>query len=338
MLPQVYKVNRTQIRCVMLYGIQPTGCPHLGNLLCLQLARAQRTHKWVCCIADLHALTSRVNARGYRNRVRLAAAFVLAGVPSSKCIVYIQSRSLAQTWLLWIISCLSKLPELERASAAERANVGHTLYPSLMSADVLACRATHLVVGCDQKKHLEYVRLISNRINALTRLTLNTDRELVPKPKSCFGQSIKLMSLQTPTVKMSKSSDCELGCVYVLDDYAVIRSKVARAKTDAQSWLPSDAPGLNNRLGLTNLIEAYALTAGLSLRLLLARIGKVNIKSFKRWLAKLLYAKARRTSLATKQWLRKPEALDRVLASDSNLIAQWSSCCVNHIKLVTELK
>ncbi|AUG91648.1 Tryptophan--tRNA ligase [Candidatus Hodgkinia cicadicola] len=322
----------------MLYGIQPTGCPHLGNLLCLQLARTQRARKWVCCIADLHALTSRVNARGYKNRVRLAAAFLLAGVPSSKCIVYIQSRSLAQTWLLWIISCLSKLPELGRASAAEGANVGHTLYPSLMSADVLACRATHLVVGCDQKRHLEYVRLISSRINALTRLTLNIERELVPKPKPCFGQSVKLMSLQTPTAKMSKSSDCELGCVYVLDDYAVIRSKVARAKTDAQSWLPSDTPGLNNRPGLTNLIEAYSLTAGLSSRLLLARIGKVNIKSFKRWLAKLLYAKARRTSLATKQWLCKPEALDRLLASDSNLIAQWSSCCVNHIKLVTELK
>ncbi|AUG91411.1 Tryptophan--tRNA ligase [Candidatus Hodgkinia cicadicola] len=322
----------------MLYGIQPTGCPHLGNLLCLQLARTQRAHKWVCCIADLHALTSSVNARGYKSRVRLAAAFLLAAVPSSKCIVYIQSRSLAQTWLLWVISCLSKLPELERASAAEGANVGQMLYPSLMSADVLACRATHLVVGRDQKKHLEYVRLISNRINALTRLTLNVDRELVPKPKSCFGQSIKLMSLQTPTVKMSKSSECELGCVFVLDDYAVIRSKVARAETDAQSWLPSDTPGLNNRPGLTNLIEAYALTAGLSLRLLLARIGKVSVKSFKRWLAKLLYAKARRTSLATRQWLCKPEALDGVLASDSNLIAQWSSCCVNHIKLVTELK
>ncbi|AUG34191.1 Tryptophan--tRNA ligase [Candidatus Hodgkinia cicadicola] len=322
----------------MLYGIQPTGWPHLGNLLCLQLARTQRAQKWVCCIADLHALTSSVNARGYKHKVRLAAAFVLAGVPSSECIVYIQSRSLAQTWLLWVISCLSKQPELARASAAEGANVGHMLYPSLMGADVLACRATHVVVGCDQKKHLEYVRLISKRINALTRTTLDTDRKLVPKPKPCFGQSVKLMSLQTPTVKMSKSGDCGLGCVYVLDDYAAMRTKVVRAKTDTQLRLPSDASGLNNRLGLANLIEAYALTAGLSLHSLLARVGGASVKSFKRWLAKLMYAKARRTSAVTKQWLRKPEALDNVLTAGSNLIAQWSSSCVNHIKLITELK
>ncbi|AUG33887.1 Tryptophan--tRNA ligase [Candidatus Hodgkinia cicadicola] len=320
----------------MLYGIRPTGWPHLGNLLCLRLARTRRTQKWVCCIADLHALTSGVNVRGYKRKVRLAAAFVLAGVPSSERIVYIQSHSLAQTWLLWVISCLSKQPELERASAAEGANVGHMLYPSLMSADVLACRATHVVVGCDQKRHLEYVRLISERINALTRTALDTNRELVPKP--CFGQSIKLMSLQTPTAKMSKSGDCELGCVYVLDDYAAIRAKVVRAKTDTQLRLPSDISGLNNRLGLTNLIEAYALTAGLSLQSLLARIGGVNIKSFKRWLAKLMYAKARRTSAVTKQWLRKPEALDNVLTAGSNLIARWSSRCINHIKLITELK
>ncbi|XXN13704.1 MAG: hypothetical protein AAI902_00825 [Candidatus Hodgkinia cicadicola] len=323
----------------MLYGIQPTGCPHLGNLLCLQLARTHCTQKWVCCIADLHALTSSVNARNYKHRVRLAAAFVLAGVPSSKCIVYIQSRCLAQTWLLWIISCLSKQSELERASAAEVANVGHMLYPSLMSADVIACRATHVVAGCDQKKHLEYVRLMSKRINTLTRATLNIDRELVPKPKSCFGQPIKLMSLQTPTVKMSKSSDCgELGCVYVLDDYAAIRAKVGRAKTDAQLRLPSDVSGLNNRPGLTNLIKAYALTAGLLLRPLLERVGEVDVKSFKHWLAKLMYAKARRTSIVTKQWLCKPEALDSVLASDSNLVARWSNTCINHIRLITELK
>lgn len=151
-----------------------------------------------------------------------------------------------------------------------------------MSADVLACRATHVVVGGDQKKHLEYVRLLSKRVNALARAALNTDRELLPKPKSCFGQSVKLMSLQTPTVKMSKSSDCELGCVYVLDDYAAMRAKVGRAKTDAQSRLPSDVSGLNNRPGLTNLIKAYALAAGLSLRPLLARIGEVDVKSFKR--------------------------------------------------------
>lgn len=159
--------------------------------------------------------------------------------------------------------------------------MAHVLYPSLMSADVLACRATHVVVGCDQRKHLEYVRLISKRINALARAALNVHRELVPKPRSRFGQSIKLMSLQAPTVKMSKSSDCGLGCVYVLDDYAAIRTKVVRAKTDAQLQLPSDVSGLNNRPGLTNLIEAYALTVGLSLRSLLARVGKVNIKSFK---------------------------------------------------------
>ncbi len=151
-----------------------------------------------------------------------------------------------------------------------------------------------MVVGCDQRERSEYVRLISKRINTLVHVTLNIDRELVPKPRSCFGRSVKLMPLQAPTVKMSKSTERELGCVYVLDDYAATRTKVVCAKTGAQLQLFSDVSGLNNRPRSASLIEACALTAGL---LLLARIGKANVEG----LNSVLCAKAFRTSTVTKQ-------------------------------------
>ncbi len=147
-----------------------------------------------------------------------------------------------------------------------------------MSADALACSATHAVVGCDQKKRLECVGLTSRRTNALTRLTLDINRKPVPKPKSCFGQSIELMSLQTPSVRMPKCS--ELGCVYALDDYAAMRTKLVRA--DTQLRPPSGASGLSDGLGLTSLIECYALAAGLSSHSVLARARGVSIKSFER--------------------------------------------------------
>ncbi|XXM93305.1 MAG: hypothetical protein AAI946_00865 [Candidatus Hodgkinia cicadicola] len=321
-----------------MYGIQPSGYAHLGNLLCIQLARTARAQKWVCCIADLHALTSNASNLEYKTRVRLTTAFVLASIPNSVCIVYVQSRSLAQACLLWIISCLSRLPELARASAAaDGANVARVLYPGLMAADVIACRATHVVVGYDQRKHLEYIRLISRRINALARVVLSTQHSLLPALAQCFQQPVKLMSLQAPAAKMSKSSACELSSVCILDDYTSIQTKIAHARTDNCSRLPASALGLNNRSGLANLIEAYALIARLSPQALLNRISALEVKRFKRWLARLIHIKMRTPRMLTKRWLRKPEALDAILTAGSALIIHWSSSCVNHIKLITEL-
>ncbi len=159
--------------------------------------------------------------------------------------------------------------------------MGLALYPGLMSADIIACRATHVAAGCDQSRHLEYAKLISGRINALAHSTLSAHRGLVPKAESCFSQPVKLMSLQAPAAKMSKSDLCSLGCVYVLDSYSVVSAKIALAKTDASSRLPSAASGLSNRPGLANLIEMYVLTAGVCLQTLLALAGGVSVRRFK---------------------------------------------------------
>ncbi|XXM90124.1 hypothetical protein AADW59_00870 [Candidatus Hodgkinia cicadicola] len=327
------------MRHVVLYGIQPTGCPHLGNLLCLQRARSAQPLKWVCCIADLHALTSNTSTNCYyKHRINLAAAFVLSNVASSTCIIYIQSRSLAQTCLLWIISCLSRQSEIERASAAAAgANMGRVLYPSLMAADIIACRATHVVAGHDQNKHLEYTRLILGRINALARLALGTCHTLLPKTKAQYSQPIKLMSLQSPSEKMSKSDTRALSSVYILDEYTTVCEKIARAITNSRV-LPTVQLAAHAKLGITNLVEMYALVSGLKSTLLLKWMGAESVERFKSLLAKLIYSKTRTTRIKTKQWLRRPETLDAVLTAGSKAIASWASSCVAHVELIINLK
>ncbi|ATY93600.1 Tryptophan--tRNA ligase [Candidatus Hodgkinia cicadicola] len=324
----------------MLYGMQPTGCPHLGNLLCLKLARASTLNKWVCCIADLHALTAAAaDNQIYKHKIRLTTAFVLANVFDKTHTIYIQSCSLAQTCLLWIITCLSKKLELERASAAsEAANVARLLYPSLMAADIIACRPTYVLAGSDQSKHLEYARMVSKRINTLFHSKLSVHYDLIPRIKSDMKLVSKLMSLQTPTAKMSKSDANELASLFILDEYDVIRAKILNAKADNCLHLPAAAAGLNTWPGLSNLVEIYVLMAGITLPILLKRIGAIDIARFKNWLISLLFIKMCSVRVRMKRWLRRPEALDAKLGIGSKVIASWTNSCVNHIKYVFGLE
>ncbi|XXN13771.1 MAG: hypothetical protein AAI978_00870 [Candidatus Hodgkinia cicadicola] len=206
-----------------------------------------------------------------------------------------------------------------------------------MAADIIACRATHIVAGYDQKKHLEYVKLMSKRINAWARAAL-AGYELLPEASFCVNKSIKLMSLQSPDLKMSKSDKCELASIQVLDNYNVISNKIARAKTDSGRALPLAVSDLGNRLGLANLIEIYALAAEVALDRLIMCISTADVDRFKCWLAKLVYARTHSPRLTTARWLNKPEALDAILAIGSSLVSKWASSCADHIRLITELK
>ncbi|XXM93573.1 hypothetical protein AAHH88_00690 [Candidatus Hodgkinia cicadicola] len=322
----------------MLFGIQPTGCPHLGNLVCLMLAKAQSARTWVCCIADMHALTTWIgSASGFKRRIRLAAAFVLSA-GCTTWIVYVQSSATAQSCLHWLVCCLSKRAELESASLADAiTNAGCLLYPSLMASDVLACRATHLAVGRDQLKHLEYVNLISRRLNKLAQDALGEAYALFPVVELCSKEAVKLMSLQAPNVKMSKSDRSKLSIINVLDGYDSIRVKIARSKTDGGLCMPARAFDLHNMLGLANLVNVYVAIANRTLLELLARAEGVEVKQFKCWLAKLIYNKTRRVKLKVDKWLLAPEQLEGALASGLKRMERWSKKCVNHVKVIAQL-
>ncbi|MFP3039455.1 MAG: hypothetical protein ACKESB_01880 [Candidatus Hodgkinia cicadicola] len=326
-------------RRVVLFGIQPSGNPHLGNYLCLIGACASRPPKLVCCVADLHALTSGLGLVQKRC-IRKAAAFLLAVMNTRRInafVVYAQSAVKSQVYLSWVAACGTKYAELERASSSSGSWAASVFYPSLMAADVLACRPTHLAVGLDQLRHLEVVKLIARRLNLLTQRALGEKCALFPEVKTIAASKLRLMCLRVPKKKMSKSATSSESVINVLDDYNAIKLKVVRSRTDCCDSLPGDTLMLRNRSGVASLIGLYAAVASTSEDVVVACVEGTRTQRFKTWLTKLVYAKLRKTRRLTADLIAMPEAVDFEVAKGSAVVEDWASRSASYVRSVAGL-
>ena len=245
----------------VLSGIQPTGRLHLGNYLgaIRHWVRGQDEKENFFCIVDLHAITVFQDPDTLRHNVRSVAAMLLAsGIDPDKSALFVQSHVRAHAEASWFLSCITPLGRLERmtqykdkAAKQERVDIGLLTYPILQAADILLYDAHEVPVGEDQKQHLELCRDIGQRFNHLYGETF-----VIPEPKIA-KIGARIMGLDDPTSKMSKSAQGKGHAVTLVDEDKVIEKAVKRAVTDSGNEIVfSDEP---EKAGVNNLLSIYML-------------------------------------------------------------------------------
>lgn len=244
---------------VIFSGIQPTGALTLGNYIGALRNFKLLEDDYLClyCVVDLHAITLRQDAAALRKRcLDLAAIYIAVGLDPDKSLIYCQSHVPAHAELAWILNCYTYMGELSRmtqfkdksARHEDNINAGLFTYPVLMAADILLYQADLVPVGVDQKQHLELTRDIAQRFNSLYGNVFTIPEVHIGKVGG------KVMSLQEPTRKMSKS-DPEDTFVSLLDPPEVIRRKLKRAVTDSDGEIRFD---VENKPGVSNLLSIIA--------------------------------------------------------------------------------
>ncbi len=250
---------------VILSGIQPTGTFTLGNYLgaVRNWGPLQDEYNCLYMIADLHALTVKQEPAQLRKRTLESYALLLAcGIDLEKSLLFIQSHVGTHTDLAWVLSCATQFGELSRmtqfkdksAKHADNVNAGLFTYPVLMAADILAYNADLVPVGADQTQHLELTRNIAQRFNQRYGDFFTLPEGYTPK------EGARIMSLQEPTKKMSKSDENQNATVLILDDKDTIIRKFKRAVTDSDSQVIYK----EGKDGINNLMSIYSTVTGKS--------------------------------------------------------------------------
>lgn len=244
-------------------GAQPTGQLHIGNYLgaLKNWVALQGEYESFYCIVNLHALTLPQDPAVLRQKtLDLARIYLAAGIDPDVSTVFIQSDVPAHAELTWILSCASRMGELERMTQfkdkgkgnAERAGVGLFTYPVLMAADILLYQTDLVPIGQDQKQHLELTRDLAIRFNRDFGETFKVPEGFIPPVGA------KIMSLQEPANKMSKSDENPAGSIFLLDDADTVVKKYKRAVTDSGTEINFD----DSRPAIKNLLTIFHLLTG----------------------------------------------------------------------------
>ena len=248
----------------ILSGIQPSAASiTLGNYLgaVKNWTTLQDEYNCMYAMMDMHTITVRQTPAELRkNTVSLLAQYIACGIDETKNLMFIQSHVPAHAELAWILNCYTQMGELQRmtqfkdksAKHKDNINAGLFTYPVLMAADILLYQADLVPVGADQKQHLEITRDIATRFNSIYG-----DIFTIPEPY-IGKESARIMSLQTPTAKMSKSDPNPNGCIFLLDDVDTIVRKIKRAVTDSEAVVKY-AEGKD---GVNNLLNIYCSVTG----------------------------------------------------------------------------
>ncbi len=245
-------------------GVQPSGNLTIGNYLGAIKNWIPMQDEFEClyCVVDLHTLTVRQVPAELRQRsLNLLALYMACGLDPQKSILYLQSHVSAHAELAWILNCYTYMGELNRmtqfkdksAKHADNINAGLFAYPVLMAADILLYQTDLVPIGQDQKQHLEITRDIAERFNKAYGETFTIPEPYIPK----IGA--KIMSLQEPEKKMSKSDENENAYVFILDSEDAIIRKFKRAVTDSEREIRYDE---QNKPGVSNLISIYSAVTG----------------------------------------------------------------------------
>ena len=243
--------------------MQPTGNIHLGNYLgaLKQFVKFQENDECIYCIVDLHSITVPQDPKALRQHILdVAALYIAIGVDAKKSTVFVQSDVPGHAELSWILTCNSYTGELSRMTqfkdknrGRESAPTGLFTYPVLMAADILLYDTNIVPVGNDQKQHIELCRDIAIRINNKYEGTF-----VVPEG-SFLKEGARVMSLDDPTKKMSKSAENPLSRISLLDEPATIKKAIMKATTDSEGSVRFD---IENKPGISNLLSIYSAISG----------------------------------------------------------------------------
>lgn len=241
-------------------GIQPSGTVTLGNYIgaLKQFVELQNEYNCYFCIVDQHAITVPQERLELRKNIRsLAALYIAVGIDPEKATLFIQSEVPAHAQAGWMLQCVSYIGELERmtqfkdkSSGKEAVSAGLLTYPPLMAADILLYQTDLVPVGEDQKQHLELTRDLAERFNKKYNDIFTIPEVRIPKVGA------RIMSLQEPTKKMSKSDPNRKGFISILDDPKTIEKKIKSSVTDSDGIVKFDK---ENKPGISNLLSIYSI-------------------------------------------------------------------------------
>jgi len=306
-------------------GVQPTGNIHLGNYLgaLKQFVELQDDHECIYCIVDEHAITVPQDPKELREHILDVAALYLAvGVDPKKSIVFVQSDVSGHAELGWVLCCNSSTGELSRMTQfkdksknKESAPTGLFTYPVLMAADILLYDTDIVPVGNDQKQHIELCRDLAIRIN-------NKYKKTFVVPEGRFMKAgARVMALDDPTKKMSKSAENIHSRISLLDEPSKIKKSIMKATTDSEGIVKFD---IENKPGISNLLSIYSALSGISIEELEAKYEGKGYGDFKKDLVEVT-VEALAPIKARYEEIRHSEELIEILkdgAAKADAIAQ----------------
>jgi tryptophanyl-tRNA synthetase len=296
-------------------GIQPTGNIHIGNYLgaIRPWVTSQAEFDNMFCVADLHAITIPQEPRTLKSKIREVAGLLFAaGIDPKLSAVFVQSHMRAHAELAWILDCciplgwMQRMTQFKQKSPQQKAqaSVGLFNYPALMAADILLYQTDLVPVGEDQTQHLELTRDVAQRFNAIYGETFTVPEPVVPE------LGARIMGLDDPTRKMSKSERRPGHAIYLLDSPDAIRAKVLRAVTDSQHWIRFD----ESRPGMYNLLVIYELFSGLRRPDIEAGFAGKGYSDFKRELAEVIIEGLRPVRSRHRALMAEAAHIDALLA------------------------
>ena len=266
----------------VLTGLQPTGVITLGNYIgaIQQMKTYQEEYESYMFVADLHSITVPQEPDELRKNIRsLVSLYIACGIDPEKNTMYVQSDVPYIPCVSWLLECNTYYGELSRMTQFKDKSLKHAnftsgllTYPILMTADIIGADADFVPVGVDQKQHVELARDIAIRFNKKYGDTFVIPEPLIKKAGT------KIMDLQNPTVKMSKSAENKKGVIFLLDEPSVTRKKIMSATTDSEMEVRFD---MENKPGISNLINIYSSLTGMSIEDIESEFKGCNYGTFK---------------------------------------------------------
>lgn len=313
-------------------AIQPTGSITLGNYLgaIKNWVTFQEKFKCIFSLADLHAITVRQDAKELRKNTIEAYALLLAcGIDPQKSLFFIQSQVNTHTQLAWILDCYTQFGELSRMTQfkdkskkhSDNINCGLFTYPVLMVADILLYQTDMVPIGSDQKQHLELTRTIAERFNSIYSPTFTIPEPYIPKTGA------KIMSLQDPTKKMSKSDPNRNASISILENPDSIMKKFKRAVTDSDSFVKYD----KSKPGINNLMNIYSCITGKTLDEIEKEFDGIGYGDFKSAVGESVVAYLTPIQSKYKKFIKDKEYLEKCYKESAEQAQYISNKTINKV-------
>ncbi len=318
---------------ILYSGMQATGNLTIGNYLGALKNWLSLNEEYECFwgVMDLHSLTVRQQPADFRKKARnLLILYIAAGLDPKKNCIYFQSHVSAHAELSWLLGCFTYMGELNRmtqfkekaAKHADNINAGLFTYPVLMAADILLYQTDFVPVGKDQKQHLEITRDIAERFNGIYG-----DVFTIPEPYITKAGA-KIMSLQDPTKKMSKSDENINGSIYLMDDPDTIVRKCKRAVTDSESEVRYS----EEKPGVSNLLEIYSTCLGKSIEEAETDFAGVGYGDFKMAVAEAVISILKPMQEEYNRLQKEKDYIDSIILENDEKAAYFANKTLRKVK------
>lgn len=320
-------------------GIQPTGNLHLGNYLgaLRNWVETQAEYDNIFCIVDLHAITLPITRKELHESIRrLAALYIACGLNPDVSKIFVQSHVHEHAEMSWIVECftpmgwLNRMTQFKTKAGENPDSVGTGLYcyPALMACDILLYQTHYVPVGDDQRQHIEFTRDLAQRFNALYKQRVFTI------PEGQIRQvGARIMSLEDPTKKMSKSDPNPASRINLLDDAKTIKQKIARATTDSERLIVFD----ENRPGITNLLTIYQTLTGQPQQEIEAAFAGKGYGDFKAALTEQLVTTLSPIQQRYHELISDMGELENILKKGADTVRPLATATLNRVKDVIGL-